>query len=111
MIETFRRMLDILTPAERRNFHALVALLFVVGLFETAGVASILPFMAVLTEPAEGPLLDAATIAAARAAAPGWDVYALEADWRRYWAASGRPRLRSPAKAFLAYCAKRASPD
>ncbi len=52
MIETFRRMLDILTPAERRNFHALVALLFVVGLFETAGVASILPFMAVLTEPA-----------------------------------------------------------
>ena len=63
-----------------------------------------------LTEPAEGPLLDAATIEAARAAAPGWDVYALEADWRRYWAASGRPRLRSPAKAFLAYCAKRASP-
>ncbi len=52
MIETFRRMLDVLTPAERRNFHALVALLFVVGLFETAGVASVLPFMAVLTEPA-----------------------------------------------------------
>jgi plasmid replication initiation protein len=64
---------------------------------------------AVLTEPAEGPLLDAATIEAARAAAPGWDVYALEADWRRYWAASGRPRLRSPGRAFLAYCAKRAA--
>jgi plasmid replication initiation protein len=57
----------------------------------------------------DGPLLDAAAYEAARAAAPGWDVYALEADWRRYWAASGRPRLRSPAKAFAGYCAKRAA--
>ena len=75
---------------------------------ETGDLVAVTP-RAVLTEPAEGPLLDAATIEAARAAAPGWDVYALEADWRRYWAASGRPRLRSPAKAFLAYCAKRAA--
>jgi plasmid replication initiation protein len=63
----------------------------------------------VLAEPAGAPLLDAAALEAARAAAPGWDVYALEADWRRYWAATGRPRLRSPARAFAAYCAKRAS--
>ena len=28
---------------------------------------------------------------------------ALEADWRRFWAASGRPRLRSPEAAFLAF--------
>jgi len=55
------------------------------------------------------PLLSADTLAEARALAPGWDVHALEADWRRYWLASGRPRLRSPARAFLAYCAKRAS--
>lgn len=57
----------------------------------------------------DGPMLGPEAIAAARAAAPGWDVYALEADWRRYWAASGRPRLTSPARAFVAYCAKRAS--
>lgn len=55
-----------------------------------------------------GPLLDEAAIQSARDVAPGLDVYALEADWRRYWASSGRPRLRSPAKAFVAYCAKRA---
>ena len=54
------------------------------------------------------PLLDADALAAARAAAPGWDVHALEADWRRYWAATGKPPLRSPAKAFVAYCARRA---
>jgi len=57
---------------------------------------------------ADGPTLDAAAIEAARAAAPGWDVHALEADWRRYWAATGRPRLVSPARAFVAYCARRA---
>ena len=51
MIKTFRQMLDILTPRERRQFYLLVVVLFVVGLFETAGVASVLPFMAVLSEP------------------------------------------------------------
>ena len=40
---------------------------------------------------------------AARALAPGWDVYALEAEWRGFWAATGRPRLRSPQKAYLAW--------
>ena len=44
----------------------------------------------------------------ARAAAPGYDVHALEADWRAFWARSGKPRLRSPAKAYVAFCAKRA---
>lgn len=56
-----------------------------------------------------GPVLDVTALEAARAVAPGWDVYALEADWRRYWAASGRPPLRSPKKAFVAYCSKRAA--
>lgn len=54
------------------------------------------------------PLLPADIHDEARAVASGWDVHALEADWRRYWEASGRPRLRSPRRAFLAYCAKRA---
>jgi ABC-type multidrug transport system fused ATPase/permease subunit len=51
MIATFRKLLDMLTARERRNFHLLMGLLLVVGLLETAGVASILPFMAVLSEP------------------------------------------------------------
>ena len=65
------------------------------------------PRAAVLEEDG-APLLDADALQAARDAAPGWDIHALEADWRRYWVATGRPRLRSPAKAFVAYCAKRA---
>ena len=33
----------------------------------------------------------------------GWDIHALDADWRSYWVASGRPRLRSAERAFLGY--------
>ena len=54
------------------------------------------------------PPLDPGVLEEARAHAPGMDVYALEADWRAYWAASGRPRLRAPARAYLAYVRKRA---
>ena len=49
------------------------------------------------------PPLSEATYAAARAIAPGMDVYALEADWRAFWAASGRPRLRQAPAAFLGF--------
>ena len=49
------------------------------------------------------PPLASATHDAARTVAPGWDIYALEADWRAYWAASGRPRLRAVDKAYLGY--------
>ena len=49
------------------------------------------------------PPLASATHDAARLAAPGWDIYALESDWRAYWAASGRPKLRSADKAYLGY--------
>ncbi|HEX9858710.1 MAG TPA: replication initiator protein A [Paracoccaceae bacterium] len=49
------------------------------------------------------PPLAGETFDAARTLAPGWDIYALEADWRGYWAASGRLRLRSPDRAFLGY--------
>mgnify|MGYP006268079551 CR=1 FL=1 len=66
------------------------------------------PRVAVI-DAADAPLLPEGALEQARAAAPGWDVYALEADWRRYWVLTGRPVLRSPARAFVAYCAKRAS--
>ena len=55
------------------------------------------------------PRFDAEIYEAAKAKAPGYDIYALEADWRGYWASTGRPRLRSAEAAYLAYCAKRAA--
>ena len=45
----------------------------------------------------------------ARAAAPGYDPYCLEAEWLRHWRASGRPPLRSPEAAFLAFARVRAA--
>ncbi|MEM9268038.1 MAG: replication initiator protein A [Pseudomonadota bacterium] len=69
-------------------------------------VLEVRPRRAVLA-PGEGPRLTEADREAARAAAPGWDVHSLEADWRTYWAASGKPRLRAPGRAFVAYCTKR----
>jgi hypothetical protein len=38
-----------------------------------------------------------------RAIVPGMDIHALEAEWRAWWAASGRPKLRSPGRAFLGW--------
>lgn len=60
-----------------------------------------------LVLPAEGPVLKAVTIEKARALMPGWDIYALEADWREVWHRSGRPSLRSPDAAFLGWLKKR----
>lgn len=63
----------------------------------------------VVVEVGEGAalLLAPATLAEARALAPGQDVYALEADWRAFWAQSGRVPLRNPDKAFLGWLRKR----
>ena len=49
------------------------------------------------------PPLRADVMERARDMAPGWDVYALEADWRSYWAASGKPKLHSAEQAFLGF--------
>jgi plasmid replication initiation protein len=56
----------------------------------------------------DAPRLDPEIHARARAAAPGLDPYWLEAEWLRLWQASGRPVLRSPEAAFLAFCRARA---
>jgi len=53
------------------------------------------------------PLLAPETLEAARRLAPGADVHALEAEWRAFWTASGRPRLRAPDRAFLGWLRKR----
>ena len=49
------------------------------------------------------PPLSPETHDAARALLPGADVHALEAEWRAFWERSGRPRLSSPAAAFLGF--------
>ncbi len=51
----------------------------------------------------QGPPLSPEALEAARALRPGHDVYTLEAEWRRFWARSGRPRLRSADRAFLGF--------
>lgn len=58
-------------------------------------------------ESGAGPVLSPEVFEEIRALAPGRDVYALEAEWRRFWASSGRPRLRSPDKAFVGWVRSR----
>ncbi len=53
--------------------------------------------------------LSGLTIEAARARAPGWDIHALEAEWRDVWHRSGRPLLHAPDRAFLGWLDKRLS--
>lgn len=56
----------------------------------------------------EAPPLSEQAIEAARAILPGADVYALEADWRAFWASSGRPKLRAADAAFVGFVKMRA---
>lgn len=51
MIETYKKIFDLLTRFERRRFAALLAMVLLMGITEAAGVASILPFLAVLSDP------------------------------------------------------------
>ena len=59
----------------------------------------------------EAPPLSEQAIEAARAILPGADVYALEADWRAFWAASGRPKLRAADAAFVGFVKMRAEKE
>jgi ABC-type multidrug transport system fused ATPase/permease subunit len=51
MVDTFRKVLRLLTAQERRRAVLLLGLIFVNALLAVVGVASILPFMAVLANP------------------------------------------------------------
>lgn len=53
------------------------------------------------------PLLDPETYHDARSVAPGHDIYHLEQEWRQWWCDSGRPELRQPGRAFVAFCRRR----
>ncbi len=50
--------------------------------------------------------LDADTYEAARAAAPGWDVYYLEGEWREWISVKGI-MPKHPDRHFLAFCSRR----
>jgi hypothetical protein len=54
----------------------------------------------------EGPFLKTQTYEMARKAAPGWDVYELERQWREWIEKKGTPQ--KPDAAFIAFCQKKA---
>ena len=51
LTDVFRKILGILEPKERRQFYWLVLLTIVMGIVDVAGVASIMPFLAVVANP------------------------------------------------------------
>jgi len=51
MIATLRTLYGLLTRREQKRYVLLAALMTVVGAFEALGVASVLPFLAVLYDP------------------------------------------------------------
>jgi ATP-binding cassette, subfamily B, bacterial PglK len=51
MLNTYRKIAAILDPYERRRGVLLLCLFLIQGIFETVGVASIMPFMAVVGDP------------------------------------------------------------
>jgi hypothetical protein len=60
--------------------------------------------------PAPAPiLLKTATYEKARQAAPGFDVYALEQDWREWIARKGE-QPKNPDSAFIGFCRRKAQP-
>jgi ABC-type multidrug transport system fused ATPase/permease subunit len=52
MFDTYRKLLQLLTPRERRGFWLLLGMIILMGMIETVGVASIMPFMYMLANPA-----------------------------------------------------------
>lgn len=61
------------------------------------------------TPDGQGPLLSVEALEAAWVLAPGADVYALGAQWRHWWAESGRAVLRNPDQAFLGWVRSRST--
>ena len=58
-------------------------------------------------EPEASLQLSLNTYETARKAAPGYDVYYLEREWREFWIQSGKPEFKNHEKAFIAFCRKR----
>jgi hypothetical protein len=74
---------------------------------EEGDIIRVTPKSLVEDIPERAPVITPDALEEARRLIPGVDVYALEADWRAMWLASGKPSLRSPDKAFLGWVKKR----
>jgi plasmid replication initiation protein len=73
---------------------------------EPGDILRVTPRDAVI-EAAGRPMLSPETYEIARGLMPGWDVYALEAEWLAWWIDTGRPRLGSADKTFLGWVARK----
>lgn len=51
MLDAFRKIFELLDPYERRRGYVLLGFILVLGFVETLGVASVMPFMAVVGNP------------------------------------------------------------
>lgn len=51
MRQSLKKILDLLSPAERRRGYLLLCMIIVMALLEAMGVASIMPFMSMLADP------------------------------------------------------------
>lgn len=51
MIRIYRQIFDLLDAQERRRFYQLLAMIIVMGILDMVGVAAILPFLAVVSDP------------------------------------------------------------
>ena len=50
-MQTFKKLLSLLTHNERKRAVLLVVMIFIMALFDMIGIASIVPFIAVLSNP------------------------------------------------------------
>jgi plasmid replication initiation protein len=57
------------------------------------------------------PPLKTETLQRAKKIAAGYDIYALEQEWRNWWNDSGQPPLKSVDAAFIGFCKKRYGKD
>jgi plasmid replication initiation protein len=53
------------------------------------------------------PPLSSESYEQARLSAPGYDIAALETEWREWWAMSGKPKLANVSAAFIGFCRHR----
>ena len=51
MLRTFKKLLNLLTVEEHKKMYLLLFMMLIMALLDTIGVASILPFVAILTNP------------------------------------------------------------
>jgi plasmid replication initiation protein len=58
-------------------------------------------------DPGLAPRFAPETYSEAKRAAPRYDVYYLEREWREWWVESGQPPLTDPGKAFVGFCKRR----